>query len=136
MVSMAGEITNYSALVFREFIEMDSGYTAFNGMPVNPERRYFIKDGKVQCRHVYWVEEAIQRPSVDNWRELSEKMNTETESEITLLTKYAEMVAKEFDGYWSLDFCRGKDGTFYLIDMALGERSWHPECPFKTTRKL
>jgi len=34
----------FTSLVFRDYIPMDSGYTAFYGeMPVNPERRYLIK---------------------------------------------------------------------------------------------
>jgi len=44
---------DFKALVVREFIPMDSRFTAFYGdMPVNPERRYFIKDGKVLCHRV------------------------------------------------------------------------------------
>lgn len=130
LVSLAGEITNYQALVFREFIEMDTGYTAFNDMPVNPERRYFIRNGKVLCHHPYWIKDAIRRPSVKNWEKISDKMNKETEEEVKLLTKYAKMIADRFDGYWSIDFCKAKDGRWFLIDMAVGEESWHPKCKY------
>ncbi len=121
----------FTAIIVREYIEMDSKYLAFNDMPVNPERRYFIKDGKVLCHHHYWIKEAICRPSVDNWEQLSDEMNLETPDEIKLLTAYTEQVAKIFsDNYWSIDFCKAKDGRWILIDMALGNRSWHPEnCP-------
>jgi len=45
-----------SALVFREYIPLTSRFTAFNGkMPVAPERRYFVRDGTVQCHHPYWI---------------------------------------------------------------------------------
>jgi len=116
----------FKALVFREYIPMASEYTAFYGsMPVSPERRYFIENGKVLCHHPYWVEEAIVNPSTPNWRDLSRRMNTETPEEIELLTKHAELVSSMFEGFWSVDFCKAKDGRWILIDMALGEDSWH-----------
>lgn len=131
----------FKALVIREFIPMDSKFTAFYGdMPVNPERRYFIDKGKVLCHHHYWIEEAIEqskKPSVENWRELSKEMNTETKDEIKLLTGYAQMVAKVLPGFWSIDFCRAKDGRQILIDCATGERSWHPkDCKFYGTVEI
>ena len=126
------------ALVFREYIQMDSKFTAFyKKMPVNPERRYFIHDG-VQCHHAYWIEEAIADSDepwaargksnlVPSWRELLAVMNAETPEEVKLLSKYALLVAGVLEGYWSVDFCMAKDGTWYLIDCALGDASWHPE---------
>jgi hypothetical protein len=131
---------NFRALVVREFISMDSRFTAFYGdMPVNPERRYFIKDGKVLCHHPYWIEEAIadsKQPSIPNWREIAKELNTETEEEIKLLTDYAKMVAAQFKGYWSVDFCKAKDGRWILIDMASGEKSWHPKCKFAIKKEV
>ena len=44
-----------------------------------------------------------------------------------LLTGYASMVARAIEGFWSVDFCKGADGQWYLIDMATGANSWHPE---------
>lgn len=126
---------DFKALVIREFIPMATGFTAFYGdMPVNPERRYFIRDGKIICHHPYWIEEAIEeskQPSVSNWREISKELNRETREEIDLLTKYAELVAEQFEGFWSVDFCKAKDGRWILIDMASGMKSWHPNCPNK-----
>lgn len=43
-----------SALVFREFIEIESAFRAFHGLPISKERRYFVRDGKVECSHPYW----------------------------------------------------------------------------------
>lgn len=121
----------FEALVFREYVPMDSKYTAFYGnMPVNPERRYFVKNGEIVCHHAYWVMEAINNPSVKNWKALSKQMNKETKTEVKLLSHYARMVSEKFDGCWSVDFCLSKKGIWYLIDMALGKDSWHPEgCP-------
>jgi hypothetical protein len=141
-------------IVLREYIEMNSLFTAFGGdMPVSPERRYFIRDGRIQCRHAYWVKGAIQedvergiemaklmkeigktsnyRSYPENWEELLEQVNTETKEETKLLSEYANKVARVLDGYWSVDFCQAKDGKWYLIDAALGEESYHPECKFK-----
>lgn len=133
---------DFKALIVREFIPMDSRFTAFYGdMPVNPERRYFIKDGKVVCHHPYWIEEAIEQggkePSISNWREVSKEINTETPEEIELLTKYALMVGKALlEGSWSVDFCKAKDGRWILIDMATAQKSWHPEdCPHLVRNK-
>jgi hypothetical protein len=127
-----------SAFFFRKYISMDSKYTAFWGdMPVNSERRYFIENGRVLCHHPYWIEEAIIKPSKKNWRRLSREMNQESNEEIALLTRYAEQVSKAVRGFWSVDFCRSLGGDWYLIDMAIGENSWHPkDCPNNRTREL
>ena len=123
----------FRAIIVREYIPMASGFTAFYGdMPVNPERRYFIKDGQVLCHHHYWIEEAIKKskePSIKNWRHVAKELNYESEEEIQHLTSYAQLVADVMDGFWSVDFCLGADRQWYLIDMAQSESSWHPECP-------
>ena len=123
---------DFRALIFREFIPMDSRFTAFYGkMPVNPERRYYIKDGKIQCHHAYWIEEAIEKGTdkkelPKNWKDIAKEINKETPEEVKLLSNYVKQVAKVFPkGYWSVDFCKAKDGRWILIDMAVGEHSWH-----------
>ncbi len=121
----------FQAILVREYIPMAAGFTAFRGMPVNPERRYFIRDGAVQCHHYYWISEAVEHwhkpPSDPGWREILTKLNHESPEEIALLTGYAERVAAVLPGYWSVDFCQGADGVWWLIDMATGPNSWHPE---------
>ncbi len=121
---------DFSAMVVREFIPMDTRFTAFWGdMPVNPERRYFVKDDKVQCHHSYWIKQAIadsgKRPSDVNWERLCDEMNEELYEDAVLLHKYSYLVAQKLDGYWSIDFCKARDGKWYLIDCATGEHSWH-----------
>ena len=120
----------FVAIVIREYIPMASGFTAFYGdMPVNPERRYFIKDGQVVCHHHYWIEEAIDQskePSEKSWRDIAKNLNHESKDEIDLLTGYALQVAQVMDGFWSVDFCKAVTGDWYLIDMATGQNSWHP----------
>lgn len=135
MVDMLG--IPVRAIVFREYIEMASIFTAFAGhMPVNPERRYFVRDGRVVCHYAYWVPDAIEdgTPAYqlpDNWRVLLDEANKESDSEILLLTAFAEMVSRHVEGYWSVDFCKVHDDnvfSWYMIDMAEGEKSWHPPC--------
>ena len=125
---------NDNGLFFREFIELDYGYygdkkfTAFYGeFPVNRERRYFIRDGKIQCHHPYWYPDAIQNSSIDSpYKDMIlEQINSENRTEIEQLSNYALMVAKIFPEYWSVDFAKSIDDTWYLIDMARGEDSFH-----------
>lgn len=125
------------AIVLREFIEMDSSFTAFAGnMPINVERRYFISQGKVICHHPYWPPETFEsghpdrQPHDPDWRAKLAVMNDESKPEITLLMGYAERVGEVMPEYWSVDFAKSRQGKWYLIDMALGENSFHwPDCP-------
>jgi hypothetical protein len=125
-------------LIFRELLELEIGhrygipFTAFYGeFPVNKERRYFIRDGKLQCRHPYWYPDAIRNPSYNDWKDTLEVLNKETSDEVLLLTKYAQKVADIFDGYWSVDFAKCFDDNWYLIDMAIGDDSFHwLECDY------
>ena len=123
------------SIALREYIPMNGAFKAFwGGLPINSERRYFINEGKVLCRHIYWEEENIgQHPKglPSNWRELLAKINSETDEEVALLTDYASKIGGAFDDYWSIDFCKSKSGKWYCIDMAEGNKSWHPECKTK-----
>lgn len=116
-----------NALIVREFINLETSFKAFSGdFPVNKERRYFIKDGKVLCHHPYWYPSAVEgNTTQENWRELVGKLNYEDKEEIDILTEYAELVGHVVKGYWSVDFAKGVDGNWYLIDMAEGEKSFH-----------
>lgn len=127
---MFGEL-DPNALIFREFLYLEDAFTAFNGLPVSKERRYFIRDGEVECHHPYWIQDAIEKDWRSNkpsdWRELLKELNSEGDSEIKLLTLYSGQIAKALPGYWSVDYAKVLGGTWYLIDMAEGEKSWHPE---------
>jgi hypothetical protein len=119
----------FEALVFRKFLDLDATFIAFYGdMPVNRERRYFIKGGEVVCHHPYWPEHAIDGHTKDvDWKDKLAALNDEPAEEIALLSGYAKRVSKELPEYWSVDFAKAKDGTWYLIDMALGAESFHWE---------
>lgn len=122
-----------NALVFREFLDLESPFKAFNDMPVAKERRYFIRDGVVICHHPYWPEDAIRFkravvPPTD-WKQKLCELNVESSNEIIELTKLAEKWP--LPGYWSVDFAQDVYGKWWFIDAARGEVSYHPlDCPY------
>lgn len=123
----------YEAIVLREFLQLESRFKAFGGLPIARERRYFIKDGQVRCHHPYWPEHAIEQaagwsnpPLPADWKERLRRVSDEPPEEVVLLSSYAEAVARELPGYWSVDFARSSDGPWYFIDAAEGALSWHP----------
>lgn len=127
--------TPFSALVFREYIELDSTFRAFLGMPVARERRYFIDKGKLLCHHTYWPVHTIRfwhnTKEPKNWKHLLKDINTESKEEVDTLTQYAQMVADVFQDDWAVDFAHAKNGVWHLIDMQKTKISWHPDCEMK-----
>jgi hypothetical protein len=121
-------------IAIREFIEMDTLFTAFRDMPVNPEIRYFVRNEKIICHHWYWIEDVFIERSIacENWRDkLKESEKSISKEEYDLLDKCAAELGLALKGDWSLDFCRAKDRKWYFIDCAFASISWHDEnCPF------
>lgn len=126
-----------SSIVLRGYIKLASTFKAFNGLPIAPERRYFVKDGKVLCHHAYWVKNAIRFYSgtrePNDWERSLEMLNVEPGFEIALLTSYAEKLGSVLEGAWSLDFAEAANGGRYFIDCAEAKSSWHPDCKNKLT---
>jgi hypothetical protein len=123
---MAGEL-GYEAIIFRELLDLETGFTCFYGdFPVNKEVRCFIKDGKIIDLRHYWVKAAVRdgTPQDPQWLSKLEKLKTYTEEDIKQIKFQLKEVCKVFDEYWSVDFAKAKDGTWYLIDMARGEVSY------------
>jgi len=129
-----------TAFAVRKMIPTVPAFYAFWGkMPVTKERRYFIKDGKVVCHHPYWPELSIEQPTpiggftprTDNWWvPLLALLNEEPEEEVRFLTQLAEMIGTVISGSWSVDFLQADDGSWFCIDMAVAEESFHwPWCP-------
>ena len=121
----------WTGFALRELLHLESTFTAFDGMPVARERRYFAEDGSVLCHHPYWPEEAIEegwsRPRLpDDWRERLALLNDESDDPSSL-GEWAGAVTKTLGGAWSVDFARSRDGRWWLIDMAVAGQSWHPE---------
>jgi hypothetical protein len=123
------------ALVFREYVPLESSFRAFKGMPVARERRYFVRDGAVECHHPYWIEDAIAKHGVHepmlppDWKAKLRRLNTQTVAEVEHLTPLAQRVGELLRGAWSVDFARTAAGEWLLIDMAIAEESYHEEHP-------
>lgn len=142
----------YRALIFREFLELDTGFKAFRGyMPIAAERRYFAKDGEVICYHNYWPKDSISWPykrtgrknknglgyeiiedKPDDWEKQYNRISVEKDSEVAHLSTMARQISKRLIGSWSIDFARGLDGTWYFIDAAQAYHSYHMDgCKWK-----
>jgi hypothetical protein len=119
----------------REFLPLEAPFHAFDGMPVAREFRTFFRAGRLLCIHPYWPPDSIRNPSRADWRELLAAASELSQPSRALdarpaLERIVERVAPRFDGAWSLDLARAVDGTWYAIDMAEMDRSFHwPGCP-------
>lgn len=93
----------------------------YHGMPVNREFRYFVKDGKIICKHPYWPKESLDKGKClitdKQYEDLCKFPNEEVDN-------LAIEASKVVDGYWSVDLLETVDGWF-ITDMAKGEDSFH-----------
>ncbi len=139
------------AVVLREFLQLKSIFKAFSGMPVAREFRCFATDGKIDCIHPYWFEEAIEfrwdkdklnkakkglsvdeqiaiydkAPEPHNWRIKLDAMNVLWQTERLIITSMVEKASKLVGGSWSIDVCNTTDNKWYITDMAIAEQSYH-----------
>ncbi len=124
----------------RKIIETEPIFEAFLGqMPITKEMRYFFKDHEILCSHPYWPEHALEGHvhKDKDWKEKLSGLNTLLDEDAALLKKLTEKVALRFDGYWSLDWLKGKDGQWYAIDMATGDDSYHWQgCPNRKEKNM
>lgn len=119
----------FSCLYLREWIDIEHGFKAFLGnMKVGKEVRCFINDNELLNKHYYWIEDAIRDPNANDWREKLKEIKNKSlkESESEDFMSQLRKVCDEFDGFWSVDFAKTKDG-WHIIDMARGEVSWYPK---------
>lgn len=132
MANIAGAPLSMDFVVVRKLLETEPILTHFHGnMPIAKELRYFIKDGKIQCVHPYWHKEVFE--GNDAAVEKSKTLESFTDEEMTEPNLMASYIAKYFSGYWSVDFLQTKNGDWYCIDMAVGERSYHkPDCKYSS----
>ena len=126
----------FNGVVIREFLDLPHEFHAFSGMPVSQEFRYFIKNGKILCRHPYWFPSCIRRADIEDWLPKLRNIQTMEPYVQTLLDNYALAISKAVeplnapDNYWSVDFCYTKQKGWLFTDMALGLDSYHySTCP-------
>ena len=124
-----------SAFMLREFLDLDAPFTAFGGLPIAREWRFFADDNHVFCAHPYWPTSSIEEnfwngPEPVDWRERLAALN-EIPAEFEQLSAMAIKAAAACGAFpWSVDFARDRGGKYWLIDMAPMSQSWHWEdCP-------
>ncbi len=119
------------SVLVRQFLDLDASFTAFNGLPIAREWRFFAAGEKVQCYHPYWPEDVLEgRVEGDTalWREQLSNHHTIPDYFYNLCDM-AISAASCVGGDWSVDFAMDKSGKWWLIDMAVKADSWHwPGC--------
>lgn len=125
--------------VVREMLAVEAPFSAFGGMPVARERRWWIADGAVVGHHPYWPPDALrQGRAPQGFETWLAALNEETAEEIGELRCLTEAVAAAVPGRWSVDWLFSPGRGWVLIDMAEAERSWvwdgHPTAPSPADR--
>ena len=100
----------------------------FGDLPIGPERRYIVEDGKVTDAFPYWPLRAFEQESVDQ-KTLEMALATVSASDAVerrILGNLAWAAGTALGGAWSIDFMHTQWG-WLLIDCARKEDSWIPE---------
>lgn len=122
MVDMMG--LPHGTWVIREMLDVSPVFrcTAFGGMPVVREWRYFVADGELLYGIPYWPEEALEqgRPDKNSWRDDLPFLHSPFEGGEELARKVAEVIP----GRWSVDVLETANSDLYVTDMAIAEQSW------------
>ena len=120
------------ALMVREFLRLDASFTAFHGLPISREWRFFADGEKVRCFHPYWPVDVIKNNVGHEEWDTAENVLKDHHTIPDCFESLAEMAimaAGCVGGDWSVDFAMDKSGKWWLIDMALAKDSWHwPGC--------
>lgn len=129
-----------SEMVAREFIQPPKNTpTIYSGMPLRCEVRVFYDFDKQKVLYAenYWdwdhCHQAIAMDPTDKivyeheYPRILERYNAIYPLVIDLINERMPL-AKDMHGIWSVDVMESSDYEFYLIDMAIGQRSayWDP----------
>jgi len=116
----------------REFLRLDASFTAFHGLPISREWRFFADGEKVRCFHPYWPVDVIKNNVGHEEWDTAENVLKDHHTIPDCFESLAEMAimaAGCVGGDWSVDFAMDKSEKWWLIDMALAKDSWHwPGC--------
>lgn len=117
-----------SGLAFREYIELEHNFIAFNGLKIAKEMRAVIKDGTVKLIP-YWPEYAMQffKEEPKGWQQELKQLMTFSKEDKLEIVRQARILSKpllKHHDFWTVDFAKGVDGKYYFIDAAIGETSW------------
>jgi hypothetical protein len=109
----------------------------YEGFPLVPEVRAFIRGGRVVCHHDYWPAGAVQQglPHGTDTIAAGEVAAAASVRGLALddALRLASVAARAFeaDGAWSVDLLP-TDRGWHVTDMAEASRSFHmPGCPAK-----
>lgn len=116
-----------AAFMVREYLNIESKFTAFRGLPIGLEVRHFVKDGSWEKGHYYWPKKSIRNANSNNWEQEIDEMVKESKEDLEKHKGMANLIAGAVSGDWSLDFARANNGVWYLIDMARYEDSYMAE---------
>jgi len=112
------------SLWLREYLDLDWNHYARENQC--PEVRVFIRDGEIACYHPRlegFDGYENNRETAENFiesawpAELDDGLYRTHEG----IQTYAQRVADEFDGWWSVDFVMDTNGDLWCTDMALDE---------------
>lgn len=130
--SISGLPTN--VWCFREWLDLKHEFTAFSGMPIGPEMRFFVQDSNIIHTQPYWFKDAL-RGYVDedypDWKDCIEEMRSVQSIDFKGAHKKAKEAAcaishkfKYPESAWSVDVCLTVDEKWWIIDMAPAEASY------------
>lgn len=123
------------AFLIREWLNLDSPFSAFGGHAIAREWRFFADWQSIKCFHPYWPEDSIQFfgiPEPNDWRESLKLLHVVPEN-IDELKKLAMSAASLYGCYSSVDIAMDTGGKWWLTDMATAEDSYHwPLCTVQT----
>lgn len=143
-----------AALMVREFVDINAAFRAFDGLPIGREFRVFASPDGATCEHFYWPGQAIEDGRGEpialdadttlsdvRWRSLLADLADIPDETLDQLRADAVAAAESLtadgavpaDAAWSVDFAQDTDGDWWLLDVALAEDSWHPDCPAAET---
>jgi hypothetical protein len=109
------------SLWLREWLDLD--WNAYGREQMNPEVRTFIRDGEIVCYHPRlegFEGRSEDRSSAEMYIENAWPREVEHGfRDHEGLVVYAERVAEEFDGWWSVDFVMDRNKDWWCTDMAI-----------------
>ena len=110
----------------RELLDLEAPFTAFKGLPIAQEWRIFAGQDGHECMHPYWPEEALHGHVDDTSDWQTTWVSMFAQNPPAMLLVQASIIAERIGhGSWSFDYAKGKNGMWYLTDMATAENSYH-----------
>lgn len=118
-----------SHFMIREFLDLNHSFTAFEDLPIAREFRLFANQNEVLCVHPYWPGEALRfREEPGSWVEELAKHHeipSNIEDIKAMAIRACQLIGADHN--WSVDFAQGRNGAWWLIDMAHADESYHWE---------